>query len=70
MEWKESKIIPEECINCQEEDCYNCDIAGNRWELSQADKLRLKRNGLLKAMERMARQIREIEEQLEVLENG
>lgn len=70
MEWIEANPLPPECVECQEEECYNCDYAGNRWTLSQADELRVRRKGLLKAIDRLQRQVEAIDAELEVLENG
>ena len=70
MEWIEADPLPPACQDCQEEDCYNCDPAGERWTLSQADELRIKRKGLMKAIERLQRQVKAIEAELEGLENG
>ena len=70
MEWIEAAPLPPVCQDCQEEDCYNCDHAGERWTLSQADELRIKRKGLLKAIERLQRQVKAIDAELEGLENG
>ena len=70
MEWIEAEPLPAVCQNCQEEECYNCDYAGGRWTLSQADELRVRRKGLLKAIERLQRQVKAIDAELEVLENG
>lgn len=70
MEWIEANPLPPACQNCQEEECYNCDYAGERWTLSQADELRVRRKGLLKAIERLQRQVKAIDAELEVLENG
>ena len=70
MEWIEADPLPAECVNCQEEECYNCDYAGERWTLSKADELRVRRKGLLKAIERLQRQVKAIDAELEVLENG
>ena len=70
MEWIEADPLPAVCQNCQEEECYNCDYAGERWTLSQADELRVRRKGLLKAIERLQRQVKAIDTELEVLENG
>ena len=64
MKWIEADPLPVECQNCKEDDCYNCDYAGKRWYLPQEDQLRLKRMGLIKAMERLQRQINAIDEQL------
>ena len=70
MEWIEADPLPPAYQDCQEEDCYNCDHAGERWTLSQADELRVRRKGLLKAIERLQRQVKAIDAELEVLENG
>lgn len=70
MEWIEANPLPAVCQNCQEEECYNCDYAGERWTLSQADELRVRRKGLLKAIERLQRQVKAIDAELEGLENG
>ena len=70
MEWIEANPLPAVCQNCQEEECYNCDYAGERWTLSQADELRVRRKGLLKAIERLQRQVKAIDAEFEVLENG
>ena len=70
MEWIEANPLPAVCQNYQEEECYNCDYAGERWTLSQADELRVRRKGLLKAIERLQRQVKAIDAELEVLENG
>ena len=70
MEWIEANPLPAVCENCQEEECYNCDYAGERWTLSKADELRVRRKGLLKAIERLQRQVKAIDAELEVLENG
>jgi hypothetical protein len=64
MEWVEADPLPVECQNCQEEDCYNCDTAGKRWYLPREDELRLRRKGLVKAIERLHRQIQDIDREL------
>ncbi len=70
MEWIEANPLPAVCENCQEEDCYNCDYAGERWTLSQADELRVRRKGLLKAIDRLQRQVKAIDEELKALEDN
>ena len=70
MEYIEANPLPIECQECQDEDCGECDVAGMRWYLSRADELRVKRKGLLKAIERIERQIKKIDEELEVIQNG
>ena len=70
MEWIEKNPLPPESVNCKEEDCYNCDYAGERCTLSRADELRVRRKGLLKPIERLERQVKAIDAELEGLENG
>ena len=64
MEWIEANPLPIECQECQEQDCLDCDTAGKRWYLSEEDELRVRRKGLEKAVERLQRQIEEIDERL------
>lgn len=52
------------CKKCQE-DCYNCNNALSRWYLSEEDALRLRRKGLVKAIERLQRQVDEIDRLLD-----
>lgn len=33
LEYREVSPLPEYCLNCQEQECYNCDFALYRWEL-------------------------------------
>lgn len=33
LEYREVSPLPEDCLNCQEQECYNCDFALYRWEL-------------------------------------
>lgn len=64
MEWIEADPLPVECQDCQEEDCYNCNTAGKRWYLSQEDELTLRRKGLIRSIERLQRQVQEIDRAL------
>jgi hypothetical protein len=57
MEWIEIDPIPAACQKCQEEDCYNCDTAGERWQLSREDELWLRRKQLEKNIGRLRREI-------------
>lgn len=41
MEYIEVSPLPPECMQCDEEECYNCDNAGKRWVLSEEDERRL-----------------------------
>lgn len=61
MKWIEVHPLPDECRGCQKMECYNCDHAGKRWVLSQEDELKIRRKGLVKAMERLQKQIDEID---------
>ena len=61
MEWIEADPIPKACMDCQEEDCYNCDTAGERWQLPRDDELRLQRKQLVKAIERLQRKMDDID---------
>lgn len=64
MEWIEKKPIPEECVGCQEADCYNCDIAGRRWVLSARDELLFQRALKKRAIARLQRQVAQIDQKL------
>lgn len=64
MEWVEADPIPKACMDCQEEDCYNCDAAGERWQLSRNDELKLRRKQLVKAINRLQRKIDAIDTEL------
>ena len=57
MEWIEADPLPKACMDCQEEDCYNCDTAGERWQLSRNDELKLRRKQLVKAINRLQHEI-------------
>ena len=57
MEWIEADQLPKACMDCQEEDCYNCDTAGERWQLSRNDELKLRRKQLVKAINRLQHEI-------------
>lgn len=67
MEWMEVIPLPAVCEDCGEEDCYNCESVGNRWRLSEEDALRIRKNGLMKAKERLQRQVDSIDRQLTFL---
>lgn len=62
MDWIEVHPLPNERWECQESDCYNCDYAGKRWMLSTEDALRIRRKGLLKAIARLQKQLKEIDD--------
>lgn len=64
MEFLEANPLPKVCEDCTEEDCYNCDYAGERWYLSRADELKVRRKMLVKAIERLQRQVVAVDEEL------
>ncbi len=64
MEWIESDPLPEACQDCQGEACYNCDHAGACWYLTEVDRLKLCRKGLLRAVEGLQKQIAELDQQI------
>lgn len=64
MEWIEVGPMPTVCQDCQEEDCYNCDAAGKRWQLSRNDELKLRRKQLVKAINRLQCEIDAIDKEL------
>ena len=67
MEWIETVPIPEVCKNCREEDCYQCDVAGERWVRSREDELRSSRKLMVRAVERLQRKIQAIDRELEAM---
>lgn len=64
MEYIEANPLPAACVECQEEECYNCDHAGERWKLSERDELLARRKMLAKSAERIQGQIKEIDAKL------
>lgn len=62
--YNEVKPLPEICRTCSSPDCWGCDYAGERWEMSAENELRFKRRLKEKAIERYQRQIKEIDRQL------
>lgn len=69
MEWVEVETLPMECQDCQEEECYNCDHAGKQWQSLKEDALRLRRKGLVKAIERFSDKLRKSTENCVAIEN-
>ena len=68
MEWLEANPLPEACADCKEEDCYNCDFAMERWNLSEKDELRVRRKMLERHIEHLQRKIAVIDRELNKLE--
>ena len=70
MQWVEAESLPAECQGCRESDCYNCDYAGKRWRLTRECELHLKQKGIIKTIERLNRQLKLIEQELNQLRGG
>lgn len=77
MKWIEANPLPDVCLLCEaraaattgeQEDCWECDHAGERWFLSKEDELKTRKKLLQKAVERYQRQIAEIDTELMELE--
>lgn len=64
MELIEKKPLPKVCKNCKDPDCWECDHAGERWQMSHIDELSAKKKGLQKAIERLQKQIDLIDEEI------
>ena len=59
------RMETEEDFNC---DCGSCDYALDRYYLSREDELRIRKKALQKAIDRLQRQIAEIDKELEGVE--
>lgn len=64
MKWKEIYPLPGVCQGCKQEDCYNCEYAGQRWSLSREEELKMRRKMLVRAIERLQRQVQEIDKEM------
>ena len=62
LEWIEANPLPDECLNCHEEECYNCDYAGKRWYLSEEDERWLSRKSLIHTINRLNQRIEDTKE--------
>lgn len=60
MKWIEVNPLPQVCTVCKEEECYNCDFAGERWVLSENDQLEITKKALQRATERMQKRIKRV----------
>ena len=70
LNYTERNPLPPVCEGCEEEDCYNCDYALDRMELSPIDELRLMKKLKERAIERLQRQIAEIDKKLAEFDSG
>ncbi len=68
VEYREVSPLPKACQKCTELDCYNCDIAGLRWIADPLDELRLMKKMKQRAIQRLQREITEIEGKIQALE--
>ena len=68
MEYREVKPLPVQCQKCNEDDCYNCDYAAARWRLPRKTELQVRKKMLTRAILRLQRQLQEIQEELDALE--
>jgi hypothetical protein len=64
LEFIEVSPLPEYCIGCKEEDCYNCDYAGYRWVLSPLQELELKKKLREQTNRRQQRDVDEIDRKI------
>lgn len=64
MDWIEVDPIPAACRSCHVGDCYNCDTAGERWQLSREDELKVRRKQMARAVERLQHKIFSIDLEL------
>ncbi len=65
MNWIEAEPLPQACEQCREPECYNCEVAGQRWVLTEQAKLRIRRNVIRKEIERLLVELSQIECKLE-----
>lgn len=61
MNWIEVTPLPQECRRCREADCYNCDVAGKRWVLTEQAELQIRRNAVRKKMEKLYKELEQID---------
>lgn len=83
LEYKEMNPLPEICRSCSELDCYNCEHAGERFILSQRDRIKLsmtiKKKQILRHkndkrmrhyIEKWIKEYRDLENRLNDIDNG
>ncbi len=59
--------VSEMCKSCRKGDCYGCSIAGTAWAYSREFELRSLRKLKEKAIQRLQREISQIDEELDQL---
>lgn len=60
--YTEKKDIPDFCLICDEEECYNCDNALDRWEISEEDLIKREIRFKITHIKLLKRQLRQAEE--------
>lgn len=68
MNYYEVEQLPEVCLTCEEEDCYNCDHALERWEMSKLDRLKMKRALKIVQLKRIMEHTEKIEAEIDKVE--
>lgn len=68
MQYWGTNPLPVQCHKCNEDDCYNCDYAAARWQLSRVEELRVRKKMLTKAIIRLQRQLVETQQELDTME--
>ena len=68
MNYYEVKQLPDVCLTCEEEDCYNCDHTLERWKMSRLDRLKMKRTWKIVQLKRIMERIEKIEAELDKVE--
>ena len=69
MEWLERDPLPDVCKMCKKGDCYNCEHTGTRWYLSPKDELLNRKKMMIKAIERLQKQVDAIDRELALMED-
>lgn len=76
MNYYEVEQLPEVCLTCEEEDCYNCDHALERWEMSKLDRLKMKRalkivqlKSIMEHTEKIEAEIKDLDTKIEEIES-
>ena len=67
MEYIENSVAPAACIECDAKDCYECDHAGERWQLTELSKLLLKRKAKENAIKRLQQEIMQLDREIKTI---
>lgn len=69
MEYIENSVAPAACIECDAKDCYECDHAGERWQLTELSKLLLKRKAKENAIKRLQQEIMQLDREIKTIKS-